>query len=293
MPNIEAIILNYNSARETIRLRNELEALNFEGLGITVIDNGSARENLYQLIQHIPREKLIINKRNLGYAGGNNIGIKNAIEMGKEYIWLLNPDIKIDENIIPALLETFDGDEKVGVVGPRICYNDNRDIIYSDGGMTFPEESFKCRHINSGRHKNDCSSEMRVASYVNGSCFFAKNSAFKEIGYLRQDFFLYFEETEWCYRAAIKSKYKAVVNPAIVVYHESSNKGYNYVYYMTRNRIWLCRLYGKSYSIAQKEAMINIKGFIYRLLKFNFHSIPLLFGTLKGLIYGRYVKVTS
>ena len=91
---------------------------------------------------------MIFTGENLGYAGGNNVGIRKALESGADYIAILNPDIKINSDFISPLINELKRDKKIGVIGPRVCFHDNPTLIYSDGGILNIENCYQTGHIN-------------------------------------------------------------------------------------------------------------------------------------------------
>jgi GT2 family glycosyltransferase len=92
-------------------------------------------KTIKKLTSQIPVENLILNGKNLGYAGGNNIGIKKALKDDADFIWLLNPGIRVEKEALPRLLETILSDKSIAAVGPRICSRLNENEIFSDGGV--------------------------------------------------------------------------------------------------------------------------------------------------------------
>lgn len=243
---IFAIILNFNSSKETIELYDQIKNF-YQDINIIIVDNNSSLNDKSQLSINIDKSQLIFNSKNLGYAAGNNIAIKVAIANNAEYIWLLNPDIHIAENTLPILLETIESEKNVAAVGPRICYKDQKNKIYSDGGIILKEKGFYTTHLNYNKNIEEIikGTVIENVDYVNGSVMLLSVPVLKKIGLMLEDFFLYFEETEWCLRAS-KNKYSLKTNTNAVAFHTSSNKGELYKYYMTRNRILLAK-YNKEY----------------------------------------------
>ena len=242
------IILSYNSSEEAIALYNQIKSFSLNCLQVITIDNNSLENEKLRLIEKLPADNLILNSSNYGYASGNEIGIKRAIKKDIPYVLFLNPDIRLTEKTIPSLLHTIAKDQRIAGVGPRICYRDDPTKIYSDGGCILRTGGFQTFHKNYNRYIHEIESPNKISEvdYINGSVFLVRTSVFKEIGLMKQDFFMYFEETEWCMRAS-KKNYKFVVNRDAVAYHTSSIKGSTYHYYMTRNRLLLSKKEGIHY----------------------------------------------
>jgi len=287
-PLIYVLILNYNSPYDSIELFKQIQNQVYKNFDVFIMDNNSTDNSKKLLKNSIPKANLILNEVNLGYAGGNNIGIKKAIENGADFVWILNPDIRIEEDTLKIIITTISKNEKIAAVGPRICQRDNKKIIYSDGGIFRVAEGLKTGHLNSGKNINDVEEiiSSRSVDYINGSCILIRVAAIKEIGYMREDFFLYFEETEWCYRARMKGKVLLTTNEA-VVYHQESKKKSTYYFYMTRNRIYLSRILNK-YII--KTVFSELMGIINQASKLYFYrafikSIGLAAGLFKKKVH--------
>ena len=233
MNNILIVILNYNSSEDTLALYNKLSDYQ-----ILVIDNCSTTKEVKLLEDNILHSQLIINSKNLGYAGGNNQGIKYAIRKKIPYVLILNPDISIRPCDIDALLLKIAKNNNIAAVGPRICYRNQPNKIYSDGGIVLKDKGFFTSHINYNRRLTEKLDNTESPSYVNGSVFLARTSVFQQIGLFDEKFFLYFEETDWCLRAK-KANYDILVIPSITAFHKESKKNEKYNFYMIRNRLLL------------------------------------------------------
>ncbi|HPI91499.1 MAG TPA: glycosyltransferase family 2 protein [Deltaproteobacteria bacterium] len=242
---VAIIILNWNSPTETTGLLDTLEAQPYEDSHTIVIDNHSTDDSMEKLSAYRGTITLIRNEKNLGYAGGNNVGIDTAIDMQADYIWILNPDIRPTQEALSLLVETMDRDASIAAVGPRICYRDHPETVYSDGGLVYPERGFLVIHKNTGKTIQELNEPViSSVDYANGSAILLRSKALEKIGTFREDFFLYYEETEWCLRAK-RQGWKVCINHDATVYHQSSRKGIRYHYFMARNRILLARVYGQ------------------------------------------------
>ncbi|MCA0931593.1 glycosyltransferase family 2 protein [Lutimonas saemankumensis] len=243
---VYAIILNYNSSKDTCELYNDLTSY-YPDMGIVVVDNKADAQDRSVLINNIPEHNLILNDDNFGYAGGNNIGIKFAMNKDAEYIWILNPDIRIKDDTLPLLIETIQTDYKIAAVGPRICYRNDHNRIYSDGGL-LNLKTLATNHRHSNRKVSGLkeSKDIYDADYIDGSSMLMSAKALKEIKLMHEFFFLYYEETEWCYRA-IQQGWKLKVNTVSRAFQNDSPKSSNYHYYISRNRILFSRIIGGDY----------------------------------------------
>lgn len=245
---IYIVILNYNSATETVSLFQELKKQSFTDFTVIVVDNDSKTEDRAILKKFIPKSNLHLLVKNKGYAAGNKIGVLKALADEVPYVLFLNPDIRLEDTCIEILVSTIKQNDNLAAVGPRICYRNKPHIVYSDGGLIDKEKGMYTHHLhyNQFTENLNISSNLHFVDYVNGSVFLVRTSVFKEIGYMREDFFLYFEETEWCIRAS-DNGYGLATNVEAIAYHLTSTKGTIYHYYMTRNRLLLAKLYPQYY----------------------------------------------
>jgi len=170
---------------------------------------------------------------------------------------LLNPDIEISLASIQQLYSDLKEFPDIGIIGPRICYRNNPDKIFSDGGLLFPDKGYMGGHANGEQDKKSISTSgyNYDIKYVDGSALMFRKEILNEIGYMNEKFFMYYEESEWCLRILKNTKWKIAVNTQCEAYNIASNKGSFYEYYMTRNRIWVCRLYNGNIKYVTKERL--------------------------------------
>lgn len=226
------IILNYFTHEDTITLYKQIDE--FPDVSVFVVDNSCDTEETLKLKAVIPEERLLISPQNMGYAGGNNLGILSMMDHPEvDLVTLLNPDICLESNILPALREMFEEDPELAVAGPRLCIRGSEEIIYSDGGILTRHRFLKPTHINGHVPVHEAEPSVgREVDYVNGSFIVMRVDAIRKIGMFDEKFFLYFEEVDWCTRAR-KQGWKLQVDPGITAFQRISEKGtrYNYYYY--------------------------------------------------------------
>lgn len=284
------IILNYNSAEETITLYHQVKELLYQDLKICVLDNCSKEEDKALLQKLIPSGDLILNKANLGYSGGNNLGIKLAIDAGADYVWLLNPDIRIENTTLPILTETLLLDKSLAAVGPRIIKREDPDTIFSDGELIDTSTNFHTLHKNfNDKVKNQSVILDYDIDYIDGSCILFNCEAIKQVGYISEDYFLYFEETDWCTRAK-RAGWKLAVNRRAVAYNLTSEKKEVYHYYYTRNKLLFSKKFDLNYDSLKKREINTIVNEIRNRIK-GVYLKPYFFSRLKGLIAGITQKI--
>lgn len=285
-PKVFIIILNWNSSFESIRLFNQLKNYtNYKD--IYILDNYSKLYEQQILKDNIPSGKYLQTGANLGYAGGNNIGIKLAIKEGADFVCILNPDIEIKNDFITPLVDKCILNSNIGVIGPRICLHNSNEIIYSDGGLVYPKKGYRTTHINSSLKESNCEFiEYNHVDYVNGSAMVVPVESFKHVGYMREDFFLYYEETEWCMRLKDINK-EVIVSTHQKVYHKPSAKGSRYNFYMNRNRIWLSKIRGEN---VYSTLIFSIYSYFIQLIRFKSDQKFTTESILKGILIGIFTS---
>lgn len=251
-PKISIIIINWNGIKDTIECISSLTNLEYSNYEIIVVDNNSEendKNSLIILAKENPRLKLIFNSENLGFAGGNNVGIVDAIKNRANYILLLNNDTVVEKDFLLPLLRVFEQYPSTGIVAPKINYYDHPDIIWSAGGniSKIKGSGFALSNIN---ERKICNLEKEV-TFVSGCCMLIKKDVFDRVGLLDENYFLYLEDTDFCFRT-IKAGYKIFVSYKSKIYHKVSRSTHNYLkplplYYVTRNRMYFVKKNFKKY----------------------------------------------
>ncbi|MCM8569203.1 glycosyltransferase family 2 protein [Gramella jeungdoensis] len=284
---VYALILNYNTAEESIKLYNNLADFSFYFLKILIIDNASNNNDINRLKEHIPEDQLILNNSNLGYAGGNNVGLDIALKNNADYVWLLNPDIRVDVHALPLLIETFEENDMLAAVGPRIIRRENRERIFTDGDYILMDENCSTIQKNFNKPVAEVGREINFeVDYIDGSCVMFSADALKKLGRLPEEYFLYFEETDWCFNARSHGWYLGV-NTFAVVYNKTSKKRENFHYYFNRNKLIFSKKYHPNYKQVRNYYIKEIfKEFINWLKHGRFR--PFFKYYVKGVLAGIY-----
>lgn len=209
--NITCIILHYKNLSDTKKCLDSVSKLKtgkFK-LNTIVIDNASeesqvSREGVF---------KLITNKKNLGFAGGVNAGIREALK-DKEtgYILILNNDVELPADLLIKLLES-QGD----ISAPVIKFRFDGKWVYDYGGI-INKWTGRTTHLESDK-LNDAKYRDKQVDYVSGCCMLVKRSVFDKIGLFDEDYFFYFEDADFCLKA-VRSGFKIKIVPDISVYHK-------------------------------------------------------------------------
>lgn len=242
--NLYFIILNFNSGSDTLNCIESLNEVDKGNFNIIVVDNCSTDNSIEVLNKEADKQGFIFLKseENLGYACGNNIGIKYALNHQADYICILNSDVKVHKNFLKPLLELLQRDE-VGIAGPCICDYNKPDLIQAMGASI---NLF--RGLAMGSYKGVPYKELKHkfydVDYVGGACFICKREVFEKAGLIPENYFLFYEETEFCLKAKEKG-YKIVCASDSIVYHKGSATiskfaGLSY-YFLNKNRVVFMR----------------------------------------------------
>lgn len=237
-PLIYIITVNFNTAEHTIEMVNSLLNINYKNYKLIVIDNGSNPSD-YEKLKKIEEDCIVVRSNiNLGFAGGNNIGIKMAIEDKSEYILLLNNDTTVKEDFLSKLVESMHKNN-ADVVCPKILNYYNKKIINYAGGDII---SYKGAVNIYGLGKIDSNKYdvCKQITFAHGCCLLISTEALLSCGGLEDSYFLYFEDTDLSAKLNSLGK-KLIYEPKALIYHKESvsTKRFsdNYQYYFCRNRL--------------------------------------------------------
>ena len=283
LPKVYIIILNFNSYKDTIECIRSLENISYSNYEIIIVDNNSMDNSVKEISNNCPNYKLLLSLENLGYASGNNIGIKYALEQGAEYVCILNNDVIVKEDFLEPLIETFNTDRTIGMVGPCICEYSDRNTVQAMGAYINLYRGLAMGQYE-GQYYNQIDKRFIQVDYLGGACFVVKAEVFKTISLLPENYFLFYEETEFCLRAR-KSEYKLVCISDSRVYHKrsatiSKYSGLSY-YFLNRNRIIFMRRNANAiqkiiftpYIILEGIGRIFLRGEQFKLFKFYYDGL--------------------
>jgi len=247
---VSVVILNYNGFQNTIECIASMreQAKNSATIELIVIDNAS-QDRSSETLRKIKDITFIQNKQNLGYSGGNNIGIKYALRNKADYICILNNDVKLDKNLIRNLIKSAES----GIVSPKIYFypgfefhasrykkSDLGKVIWYAGG-SIDWDNIIGIHRGVDEVDNGQYDKTEEIDYATGACIFAKREIFEKVGLFDEKYFLYLEDMDFSLRAK-KSGYKIIYEPKAVMWHKnaasaggSGSKMQDY--YISRNRL--------------------------------------------------------
>lgn len=266
MTKVFVVILNWNGWKDTVECLKsiyKLKVKNFE-LFVVVVDNASTDDSVMQLKKYNKKNKhknlkIITCSNNLGYTGGNNVGISYAMKKKADFVMVLNNDTVVDPNLIIEFLKTARKYPKVGIISPKIYFakgyefhnnryknNELGKVIWSAGGEMDWDNVFGRNRgvdeVDQGQYD-----EVEEVEFATGTCMFLRAQTIKDIGKFDEKYFMYFEDVDLSQKA-LKNEWQIIYQPKALIWHKvgrSSAIGSNLNdYFITRNRL----LFGLRYA---------------------------------------------
>jgi len=270
MLKVSLVILNWNGIDDTLECLTSAMKLNAEGLRleIIVVDNGSTDNSLKELGK-IKEITLIKNNENLGFSGGNNVGIKYALKNEADYIVVLNNDVTLEKNSIKELISQMASDSTIGASSPKIYFSKGyeykkgryktsdlgRVIWYAGGVIDWANVYGQTNGVDKvDRGQFD---EVYETDFATGTCMIVSREVIEKVGMFDERYYMYYEDTDLSQRIK-KSGYKIVFNPKSIIWHKvaqgSGIGSTNNDYFISRNRM----LFGMRYArLRTKLAIIK------------------------------------
>ena len=273
MRHVAIVILNFNGRDDTIECLASIRQLSTNNSQLTtiVVDNGSTeRFRIDDLRLKNGQIEILRNEENLGFSGGNNVGIRYALENGANYITLLNNDTLVDKSLTEELLKVFESDRQIGIVAPKIYFapgfefHKNRykkeeqgKVLWYGGGL-IDWKSILASHRGVDEVDNGQYGEVRETDFASGCCMMVKREVFEKVGLLDEKYFLYYEDSDFSIRAK-KAGFKIIFAPQATLWHKNAASAHGsgsslQDYYITRSRL----LFGMRYApFRSKVALVR------------------------------------
>lgn len=279
---LSIITVNYNGLNDTCALLDCITSNDYSSsLEVIVVDNASANDEASIIEEKYPKVKVIRNNENLGFAGGNNLGIKAS---NGKYLFLVNNDTVINVQELDYLIERLESSDKIGMACPKIKYYFGEQKIQFAGYTPLSYITFRNKAIGNGETDNGQYDKPHITPYAHGAAMMLKREIISNVGLLPECFFLYYEELDWSVQITRKG-YEIWYEPACSIYHkESQSTGQDSplrTYYMTRNRLLFVKR--------------NVKSTIKYLSYSYLIMVVMTRDILKYLAKGRYdlIKATA
>lgn len=261
LPKVTIIILNWNGWRDTIKCLGSLNEIDYGNFEVVVVDNGSEDNSAAKLEEFINNSSFKFQvsnfafKENKGFAGGVNAVINNNLR-NTDYFLLLNNDTIAAPNFLTKIINIAENDKKIGIAGPMIYFYNKPDYINSAGSKV---NWLMNKGAYIGYNEKDdgqFGDKPYEVDYISGACLLVKKEVIDKIGLMPEEYFLYYEDTDWNFRAK-KLGYKSVLVPDAKIWHKESASaskiGIGYIYYHVRNGI----LFNKRCAPFYKKILIH------------------------------------
>jgi GT2 family glycosyltransferase len=283
-PQVSCIVLNWNGWADTIECLSALGECNYPHLTVIVVDNGSTDDSVVRLKSAYPDILLLKSERNLGFSGGNNVGIRHALDTGADYVWLLNNDARPAPDALAALVAKAVSDKSIGAVASICFYADAPSTVQAWAGSRVN------LWIGYGRLCTEPHGDDWFHS-LNGTSMLVSSAAIGDVGLLDEGFFLYWEDTEFCLRLR-KNGWRIASAPASRVLHKvNASTGGNGVIldrYETASVLRILQLHSPAPKLA--SIIFLLVRFTRRLMRFQFARCKSVYRGIQD--YRRMLPVT-
>jgi GT2 family glycosyltransferase len=219
-PKLGIIILNWNNWQDTLDCVEALGDCSYTNKEIWIVDNASEDESTTKLGE-IDDIHLMCLDKNYGFAVGNNVGIRAALDQACDFVLLLNNDTDLPRDFIQPLLEPFRKDPQASVCSPKILYSQPAGTIWYAGGK-FRNPRIIGEMVGMGSPDQDQYNQLCQTDFAVGTCMLIKRELFERIGLLDERFFFYHEDVDFCYRAK-QAGYTIWYQPKSTIIHRVSS----------------------------------------------------------------------
>ena len=292
---LSVITINYNGLKDTCEL---IESIPFkEDMEVIVVDNASTQNEANIIFERYPQVKVIRSDINLGFAGGNNLGIK---ESKGEYILLINNDAYFKEFNIEPLIERLESSDKISIVCPKLRFAWGNNPIQFAGYTPLSNITLRNKAIGFGEEDKEQYNTPHPTPYAHGAAMLIKREAIDKVGLIPECFFLYYEEIDWSMMFTRKG-HEIWYDPCCTVYHkESQATGQNSplrTYYITRNRLLLVK---RNYKGIKKYlsyiylfGIVGLKDILKFSIKQQLSLTKAVFMGLRDFTISKFSRLTS
>jgi GT2 family glycosyltransferase len=273
-PKVCFVLVNFNQEVLTRACIRSLQALTYPNREIILVDNASPDGSGAKLAAEFPPVCFIANKVNLGFAGGNNVGIRRALERKASYVVLLNNDTIVPPGMVQPLVEAARRDGSIGVQSGKIFYLAERATIWYAGGKL---RIASAAGTHPGMHQEDRGQFdlFGDTDFATGCMMFLGRSALETVGLLDERYFLFLEDADWCVRAR-RLGFRIVYNPAAYLWHSVSAtaeiESPLYLYFTSRNRVLFVRKHSPWYLLPATVVLLSCfyaRHFVRLLLRWH------------------------
>lgn len=215
------ILVNYNGVTDTLECIKSLESIYYNNYEIVVVDNNSTDNSLDTLKEKLSyKHHVISSNKNGGFAFGNNIGIRYALEKGADYVLLINNDTTVEPDFLDELVKSMENNKEYGITtGLILNYYDKNLVWYAGGEINW--NRFYGYHKHENENINKLSLYESEVSFATGCLMLIRSEVITKVGGLPEEYFMYYEDVDYCANIQ-ENGYKICFNPKSIIYHKIS-----------------------------------------------------------------------
>ena len=261
-PLVSIVTVNFNQWEETFELLRSLERITYANWEVIVVDNGSETKAPDEMEGRFPSVRFLYTKKNLGFAGGNNFALADC---AGDYVLFLNNDVEVEPDFLEPLVDAFSFFPKLGAASPRIHFFHRPGVLQYAGSTEMSPYTIRNSTFGNGQKDQGQYMDSRLTAYIHGAAMIVSRAVIEDVGMMYEDYFLYYEEYDWCERMKKKGFQAAYIGNSLIHHKESVSTGKKSplkIFYLTRNRLLFAR---RNFSWDQR---------VTSMLFFAFVSIP-------------------
>lgn len=239
-PLVSLITVNFNTTADTLEFLESVQKLSYPHVEVIVIDNASKENPAEEITRKFPDITFLRSEENLGFAGGNNLGVKEA--KGK-YLFFLNNDTVLYQDFIEPIVSFMETHPEVGMATPKILFGDEKTIQYV-GSKAISPYTAKGLRLHAGVQDTGQFDKAYETDLGHGAALIVPRKVIDEVGHMPEVYFLYYEEHDWCQRVKDAGYKIYFIGLSKIVHKQSMSTGEGSplkTYYLTRNRILFVR----------------------------------------------------
>lgn len=237
-PFVISVILNTDHREDTLECLASLAQSTYQNHRAIVLDNDSSDGSVEAIRRAFPKVEIIELIQNRGYAGNNNVGIQSALAYGANWVLVLNEDTILASDCLARLVEAGESNPRIGIVGPMVYHHDEPNVIQSAGGKI--GRCWESLHLGKNEVDRGQFHEQHPVDWISGCGILVRRAVIEHVGPIDERYFYYWEETEWCLRAA-RAGWQILHVPRAKLWHKGVQRNYRpkplVTYYGTRNRL--------------------------------------------------------
>jgi GT2 family glycosyltransferase len=217
-PKVSILVVNWNRLGDTLECLNSIFKSDYPNFDVIVVDNGSTDRSVPSIRERFPQIIVLENAKNLGFTGGNNQGMRYALQRNADYVWLLNNDATTEPDTLTKLVKAVEEHAEVGLISPLIHYHGKSDEVQFSG-IRLDIDGYSYREMPP--HSLPDEDVSKMDNLLVGTALLIKRRVVEDIGYLDEKYFAYVEDFEYCMRAK-RFGHVSTVLPSARVYHKDA-----------------------------------------------------------------------